>query len=83
MANPDLKIVHIKDGAAFLEFIKDAERMYKSGDLKDFIGIMRTENKERGSFIEHHWFGDSSCLYLLGLCVRMKSIIVDYMDGSR
>lgn len=68
----------------FLDFLSEE---YKVDRIKDFICIASVEYKEdeevpegMQSKVYKYWFGNESCLYLLGLCELMKSYIITYME---
>ena len=79
------KIINFPNQSAFFEFLDDLKDAYKEGLLNNFICIYDREYKkgeEMEGFvgkIDKYWFGEKSCLYLLGLTDIMKDEIMSYI----
>ena len=55
----------------------------RAGKVKDLLLGYTTyepECKESPNRFNTYWFGDHTCLYLLGLTVRLQRRISDFMD---
>lgn len=57
----------------------------REGKVKDMLLAYTTyepEFKESPHRFNTYWFGDHTCLYLLGLTVRLQKRISDFMDKN-
>ena len=57
----------------------------RAGKVKDLLLAYTTyepEFKESPNRFNTFWFGDHTCLYLLGLTVRLQKRISDFMDKN-
>ena len=60
-------------------------KMIKEGKVKDLLLAYTTyepEYKESPNRFNTFWFGEHTCLYLLGLTVRLQKRISEFMDKN-
>ena len=78
--NPKIINFPLTDYEVELNALKDRIR---KGEVKDLLLAYTTyepEYKESPHRFNTFWFGDHTCLYLLGLTVRLQRRISDFMD---
>ena len=72
----------------FFEFLDELKKAYTDNRLNNFICIYDCEyekGKKREGFVaqnKKYWFGENSCIYLLGLTKLMGQVILDYMKDA-
>lgn len=79
------KVIEFPTSSAFHNFLDELKKAYDENRLQNFICIYNYEyekGKEKEGFlygIDNYWFGEKSCLGLLGLTDVMKDEISSYM----
>jgi len=82
------KIINFPNQSVFGEFLDTLRDAHKEGRLNNFICIYDCEYREgerREGFrgiIGKYWFGEKSCIYLLGLVEIMRDIIITFIKES-
>lgn len=80
------KVVKFPKPDAFYDFLENLKNTYDEDRLKNFICIYSCDYGEEESHpegfiekIEPYWFGEKSCIYVLGLIDIMKDEIREFM----
>lgn len=79
-------VVEFPNPNAFYSYLENLRKAYDEGRLKNFICIYSCDYEEEEhrpkefiEKIEPYWFGEKSCVYLLGLTDIMKDEIREFM----
>ena len=82
------KVINFPNQSAFYDFLDELKDAFKEKRLNNFICIYDYEYKEAEkqegfmAGIDKYWFGEKSCIYLLGLVDIMKSEIRAYIANK-
>ena len=73
--------------------LEDILKQLEEGNITDFVIAARRnltkeeaalpENEDTESITIQHWFGDTSCIYALGLTNRLEHLINNYVDYTQ
>ena len=81
-----MKVVEFPNPNAFYSYLEGLKKAYDEDRLKNFICIYSCDYEEEElrpkefmEKIEPYWFGEKSCVYLLGLTDIMKDEIREFM----
>jgi len=79
------KVIKFPEQEPFFEFLEELKQAYKEERLNNFICIYDCDY-EKGKEIEgftgenkKFWFGEKSCIYLLGMLRVMGATIEEYI----
>ena len=57
--------------------------LYREGKIKNLVLIYTVDNyKGYEQAVGNYWFGEKSCLFVLGLIERMKMIVNEYIQAG-
>jgi len=76
------KVVYIHSDQAIDQFVEDFHRLHREGRVKQFVCMYSTDRSEAdggGRDTYFHWFGDTTCVYVLGMIEWVKEHVLEYM----
>lgn len=61
------------------KMMRDLADKLERGEITDFVACGRLKDGN----VTHHWFGENSCFYLLGMLAYMNMNIQDYIRAAQ
>jgi len=76
-------VVYLQDSMESIRVLKDIINDLRNQEVTDFIVMARVSSKGGSQrFTRFTWFGERSCIAVLGLLERMKMYVQHFIDEA-